>query len=114
MLDFAALVRKLASKGCGHIEVTRSGMATAARLGNAVLDAGRSAVMVVRDAEELALARGLLTLFSPDASAGDSPLVKPRWESRWVVMPQHPLGARNRDAWASRMAALFALGQDSW
>lgn len=111
MLDFAALVRKLASKGCGHIEVTRSGMATAARLGNAVLDAGRSAVMVVRDAEELALARGLLTLFSPDASAGDSPLVKPRWESRWVVMPQHPLGARNRDAWASRMAALFALGQ---
>lgn len=110
-MDFAALVRRLSGKGSGHVAVTRSGMATAARLGNALLEAGRSVVVVVRDADELASARGLLTLFSPEASAADTAVARPRWDAPWVVMPQHPLGTRGRDAWANRMAALFALGQ---
>lgn len=108
-MDFSALVKKLTSKGVGHIEVTRSGMATAARLGNALLAAGRSVVMVVRDSDELAQARGLLTLFTPDLSAGDLPVSRPRWEMPWIVMPSYPFGIRGRDAWAARMSALYAM-----
>ena len=99
-----------AGEAC-RIEVARSGMGGAARLALALMHAGRDVVMVVRDASELAEARALTTLFSPELSGADPAVTQARWDAQWIVFPQHPAGTRGRAAWAARMASLYALSR---
>ncbi|WP_353116474.1 transcription-repair coupling factor [Nitratidesulfovibrio sp.] len=94
-----------------RIEVARSGMGGAARLALALMRAGRDVVMLVRDAAELAEARALTTLFSPELSGADPAVTQARWDAQWIVFPQHPAGTRGRGAWAARMASLYALSR---
>lgn len=110
-LSYAGLLQQLVKRADGAVEVSRSGMASLARLAMDVLDRQRSVVIVARNQDELAAARGLVTLFTPDLSLCDQPVTRPRWEQPWVVVPQHPAGMHGRSGWASRMASLYALSQ---
>ncbi|MFI3270882.1 MAG: transcription-repair coupling factor [Pseudomonadota bacterium] len=110
------------TNGQGHLaqqhHVTRSGLATAARLATTLLARGKSVVFVVKDNEELAKARALLTLFTPDLSADESGFARTRWELPWISLPSlepqsHNLGQAQlggqADTVAARMASLYAL-----
>ncbi len=94
----------------GQLYLKRSGMATRCRLACEALSQGRGAVLLARNREEFHAARALLTLFLPQLSLGDIPVGKAVWESPCLSLP--PMSQwRDRDSWAARMAALYALGQ---
>ncbi len=89
--------------------VRRAGMATLCRLACAAAEAGRTAVIVTRSRAEFAEARALAALLTPSLSVDDAPLSRPAWESPCLALPPG-LGLRaDRDAWGSRMAALYGL-----
>lgn len=94
----------------GQLYLKRSGMATRCRLACEALAQGRGAVLLARNREEFHAARSLLTLFLPQLSLGDIPVGKAVWESPSLSLP--PMSQwRDRDSWAARMAALYALAQ---
>ena len=94
----------------GQLYLKRSGMATRCRLACEALAQGRGAVLLARNREEFHAARSLLTLFLPQLSLGDIPVGKAVWESPCLSLP--PMSQwRDRDSWAARMAALYALAQ---
>ncbi len=95
----------------GSCRLARSGMASRCRLALQCIEEGRTAVLVVRNREEMAAARGLLTLFSPDASQDASAVNLLRWQSPFVFMPPGvlPTQAGQHSSWAERMAVLYAL-----
>ena len=93
-----------------RLYLKRSGMVTRCRLACEALAQGRGAVILARDREEFHAARALLTLFLPQLSLGDAPVGKPVWESPCLSLPAMSQW-RDRDSWAARMAALYALAQ---
>ena len=56
-MDFADIIRGLCGKEATHFEISKSGLASAARLSTALVAAGRNVVFVVENDEELAKAR---------------------------------------------------------
>ena len=106
MQNFSAL---LASRD-GQLDLERSGMATRCRLACEALAQGRGAVLLARNREEFHAARALLTLFLPQLSLGDIPIGRAVWESPCLSLPAMSQW-RDRDSWAARMAALYALAQ---
>ena len=106
MQNFSAL---LASRD-GQLYLERSGMATRCRLACEALAQGRGAVLLARNREEFHAARALLTLFLPQLSLGDIPIGRAVWESPCLSLPAMSQW-RDRDSWAARMAALYALAQ---
>ena len=106
MQNFSAL---LASRD-GQLYLERSGMATRCRLACEALAQGRGAVLLARNREEFHAARALLTLFLPQLSLGDIPIGQAVWESPCLSLPAMSQW-RDRDSWAARMAALYALAQ---
>ncbi len=90
-------------------EISRSGLATGARMALDCLADGRDVILLVRNAEELAEVRGLTTLFTPSLSGTDPDPTIPRWKLPWIVIPQHPAGSKGTAGWAQRMASLYAL-----
>ena len=85
-------------------------MATRCRLACEALAQGRGAVLLARNREEFHAARALLTLFLPQLSLGDIPIGRAVWESPCLSLPAMSQW-RDRDSWAARMAALYALAQ---
>ena len=106
MQNFSAL---LASRD-EQLYLERSGMATRCRLACEALAQGRGAVLLARNREEFHAARALLTLFLPQLSLGDIPIGQAVWESPCLSLPAMSQW-RDRDSWAARMAALYALAQ---
>ena len=106
MQNFSAL---LASRD-GQLYLERSGMATRCRLACEALAQGRGSVLLARNREEFHAARALLTLFLPQLSLGDIPIGQAVWESPCLSLPAMSQW-RDRDSWAARMAALYALAQ---
>jgi len=100
----------LLSSGNRQIYLERSGLATRCRLACAAVAAGRSAVLVARDREEYAAARGLLTLFSPELSLADPPPERPVWESPCLGLPT-PHQWQDAAAWTARLPVFYALTQ---
>ncbi|WP_304473571.1 transcription-repair coupling factor [uncultured Desulfovibrio sp.] len=93
-----------------RLYLKRSGMTTRCRLACEALAQGRGAALFVRNREEFHAARALLTLFLPQLSLADLPVDKAVWESPCLSLP--PISQwRDRDSWAARMAALYALAQ---
>ncbi len=117
-MDISAL---LARFNVEHpLVVSRSGPATAARLACEAVRDGRRVALVVRSREELALMRGLITLFTPEMSVGrpdaavpgrNTVTEGPLWERPWIGLPSFNHRSLSREGWASRMAALYALGR---
>lgn len=91
------------------VQVARSGPASQARMAHSLRNRDEHVVLVVRNSQELADLKGLLTLFTPESSTEESDLVAPVWEQPWTVIPQHPAGSHGRGAWSSRIASLYAL-----
>lgn len=100
--------------------ISRGGPATAARLACEAVRDGRRVALVVRSREELALMRGLVTLFTPEMSVGQpdaaAPGARPApdgplWERPWIGLPSFNHRSLSREGWAVRIAALYALGQ---
>ena len=85
-------------------------MATRCRLACEALAQGRGAVLLARNREEFHAARALLTLFLPQLSLDDIPIGRAVWESPCLSLPAMSQW-RDRDSWAARMAALYALAQ---
>ena len=85
-------------------------MATRCRLACEALAQGRGSVLLARNREEFHAARALLTLFLPQLSLGDIPIGQAVWESPCLSLPAMSQW-RDRDSWAARMAALYALAQ---
>ena len=106
MQNFSTL---LASRD-GQLYLERSGMATRCRLACEALAQGRGSVLLARNREEFHAARALLTLFLPQLSLGDIPIGQAVWESPCLSLPAMSQW-RDRDSWAARMAALYALAQ---
>ena len=106
MQNFSAL---LASRD-GQLYLERSGMATRCRLACEALAQGRGSVLLARNREEFHAARALLTLFLPQLSLGDIPIGQAVWESPCLSLPAMSQW-RDRDSWAARMSALYALAQ---
>ncbi|MEG2005133.1 MAG: hypothetical protein RR014_03760, partial [Bilophila sp.] len=86
--------------------LTRTGLATQARIGVDLLRQGRGLIWVVRDRDELVAARALMTLFSPHLSTGE-PETAARAE--WVTLPPFTARSASREGWTERLAALYAL-----
>ncbi len=108
-MQFDEMVSLLVESGRRVLHVARSGPATQARMAHALRGRGEHVVLVVRNSQELADARGLLTLFTPESSKEEAALDVPAWEQAWTVIPQHPAGSHGRGAWAARIASLYAL-----
>ena len=106
MQNFSTL---LASRD-GQLYLERSGMATRCRLACEALAQGRGSVLLARNREEFHAARALLTLFLPQLSLGDIPIGQAVWESPCLSLSAMSQW-RDRDSWAARMAALYALAQ---
>ena len=96
---------------CRRVHLGRSGVATRCRLAVESAAQGRTAVILVRNRDEYALARGLLTLFTPELSLATFPLERPRWDASVVGLPPGVLHLGMGTGWAERMATLFALGR---
>ncbi|MBQ4568051.1 MAG: transcription-repair coupling factor [Desulfovibrio sp.] len=94
--------------GEGPLYLRRSGMATRCRLAASAWEQGRTAVLLVRDREELQAATGLLQLHLPEMSVGEWPLARPVWQAPCLSLPP-ALQWNDRAFWASRMAALYSL-----
>lgn len=105
MHDFNNLVCMPARKE----HLGRSGLATRCRLALESVAQGRTAVLVARNRDEYNLARGLLTLFSPDLSLAAYPPELPRWDCPVSGLPPGALHLGLGTGWAERMATLFAL-----
>lgn len=110
-MDFSSLLHRLSGKVAQQAVITRSGMASAARLGIELLAKGKHVVFITRDNDELAQLRAFLQLFSPELSAGDTSHTQAKWEQTWQVVPSYPLELKNHDVYAVRMAALYGLAQ---
>ncbi len=96
------------NKSC---RLARSGIASRCRLALQCKEEGRTAVLVVRNRDEMSAARGFLTLFSPDLSHDASAIDLLRWQSPLLFMPQGvlPTQAGLHSSWVERMAVLYAL-----
>ncbi len=92
-----------------HCHLTHSGMASRCRLALQCLQDGSSSVLLVRNREEFAAARGLLTLFSPELSQKIPTITTARWESPLLFLPPGALHTGHGSAWTERMATLYAL-----
>lgn len=102
-------INNLSSLSRGRAHLARSGLATRCRLATECVAQGRTAVVVARNRDAFAQARGLLTLFSPELSSAAFPLERPRWESPVVALPPGVLHTGLGAGWAERMATLYAL-----
>ena len=120
-MDYSALFETLTLSRPGQHELVRSGLATLARLATDLLANGRGVALVVRDRDELMAARALMTLFSPTLSMGESTAPTSQRETvaegaltegesaLWVSLPPFTARSANREGWAERLAALYAL-----
>ncbi|HJA78471.1 MAG TPA: transcription-repair coupling factor [Candidatus Desulfovibrio intestinavium] len=93
----------------GEWRLERSGLATRCRLAAEALTAGRSACLLVRDRDEMAHARALVSLFVPDLSVGDVPLSRPLWTSPCLSLPDAASLRQGRDVQAGILASLYGL-----
>ena len=91
------------------VQVARSGPASQARMAHSLRNRDEHVVVVVRNSQELAELKGLLTLFTPESSTEETNLTSPVWEQPWTVIPQHPAGSHGKSAWSSRIASLYSL-----
>lgn len=83
----------------------KGAVATRALLAKAALDHGKSPLLLVRSAQEMAQVKGALQLF-------DQPAGTACWDNQWVFFPSSIVGKRARgavDLWAERLACLFSL-----
>ncbi|AGW13489.1 transcription-repair coupling factor [Megalodesulfovibrio gigas] len=105
------LVRALSGKGRTEAALYKTGPGTRALLAHELLLAGARPVLVVRGAAELHEMLGVLQLFQSQEEFQ-------RQKARWVVLPPFLLGGGReqaaqrtlrKDAWARRIAALWAL-----
>ena len=108
-----ALFSLLNTPAGGAARIRRAGLATLCRIACAAVEAGRTAVIVTRSRTEFAEARALATLLTPSLSVDDAPLSRTSWESPCLFLPPGLTLRADRDAWGTRMAALYglALGQ---
>lgn len=91
------------------MELSRAGLATAARLGVDLLEQGRGVALIVRNRDELLTARALTTLFTPQLSSGQEPEAGEQPRSPWTALPPCTARSASREGWARRLAALYAL-----
>ena len=108
-MDYQQLLARLQTSGPTSVVISRSGRTSAARLAADLHQAGRGVVMVARDREDLLTLRGLVNLFTPDVSTGSTRVHIPRHERPWALMPPFSARTANREGWAGRLAALYAL-----
>ncbi len=92
-----------------HTHLTHSGMASRCRLALQCLQDGRSAVLLARNREEFAAARGLLTLFTPELSQQNPIVTTPRWQWPLLFLPPGALHTGAGSTWPERMATFYAL-----
>lgn len=112
-MSFEDIVGRLLGGAKNEIHVSRSGMASRARLAARFLSRGRNVIIVTRDAAELNAARALVRLFTPAHSAGEVSLGQPTWDDPVLVLPPYSAGQKNKNHWAERMAGLYALRRRS-
>lgn len=105
-MEYTDLIARLARCRAERVELTRTGLATQARIGVDMLRQGRGLVWVVRDRDELVAARALMTLFSPDLSTGEATTAT---HNEWVSFPPFTARSASREGWTERLAALYAL-----
>ena len=108
-MTYAKLLESVLRSTQQHVQVRRGGLATSARLAVDTLAAGRGVVLVAHNREELGKLRGLISLFTPELSSGTSRVHIPRHERNWALMPPFSLRTANREGWAQRLSALYAL-----
>ena len=109
LLDSLTATRPSTQTGRRLLHVYRSGSASMARLGCALLDAGQNVVIVAQDAASLAEYRSLLGLFSPELSAQGQEVAATQWNAPFISLAQRPPGKMPKGLLAERMAALYAL-----
>ncbi len=96
----------LSHKQC---HIMHSGMASRCRLALQCMQDGQSSVIVVRNREEYAAAKGFLTLFSPDLSQQNQKISSAKWQSSLLFLPSGALHTGHGSAWAERMSTFYAL-----
>lgn len=117
MNNSAEIVQVLFEKSGQSIH--RSGFAGLAKLMAQAVSENRYAAAVVKNREELSALKSFLSLFIADLSVGkdkgslrgkDVPLF---FETPFVSMGPFNRRSLNREGWAERLSALYALGQGS-
>lgn len=88
--------------------LNRAGPATCASLGARILEKGGIALLVGLKHDAFLELQALARLFVPSLSSATHPVSQPVWESPVITFPQFRHW-EERDAWAARMAALYAL-----
>lgn len=106
---YSDLLEQLQRSKNDHFIIHRSGPATAAKLAVDLMQSGRSVVLVTQDREALGKMRGLIALFTPEISTGASRVHLARHEREWALLPPFSLRTANREGWAQRLSALYAL-----
>ncbi len=102
-----SILEEILLKKQSHI--VHSGMASRCRLALQYMQDGKSSVLLARNREEFAAAKGLLTIFTPDLSQKNPTVTDARWHSPLLFLPSGALHTGHGSAWAERMATFYAL-----
>lgn len=106
-MDYDALLTRLARGEKERVDLSRTGLATQARIGVDLLQRGCGVAWVVRDRDELNVARSLLTVFSAELSSGEE---TGDFRSRsWTALSPFTVRSASRSGWTERLAVLYAL-----
>ena len=110
-MSFDAVVSRLLGGTKNAVHISRSGLATRARLATRLLSRGRNVVLVLRDAAELNTCRSLIRLLMAEYSALEIAPGQPVWHEPVLVLPPYNAGQKSIIHWADRMAALYSLSR---
>lgn len=104
-LDFSPELHSFLSGSLKSLRVFKSGCASQAYIGRALMDRGHSAVFVTPGAREFREISALTALLSPSRHDPYSPL----WEQDWISFPPYIPKTPDAGEWGTRWACLYAL-----
>lgn len=115
MLDINAFLAQISSQNPQN--VNRSGLTGVARLACQAMADGHFVAMVVKNRDEAASLRALLSLFTPELSvgtkeagkSGQHAFVPLYYETPFLSLPSYNRRSLNREGWAERLSTLYAL-----
>ncbi|SHN49672.1 transcription-repair coupling factor [Desulfovibrio litoralis] len=91
------------------IFISRSGLATRARMAISLLEKGNNVLLLTKNSEELSELKAFCTLFHPDYSVDNQNIERSLWEEEILVLPEYPNNLQSKTAWTNRLAAFYAL-----
>ncbi len=96
-------------------KISRSGLATLAKIAVSAISDGKYIAIVVKNREEASTLKSFMTLFSPELSVGQGQNIKSErfiplyFETPFLSLSNFNRRSFNREGWAEKLSTLYAL-----